>query len=189
MRNLEQHFAAPLPTLIAERTVLRPFTPADTPLVQEYLADVRVAGNTLSIPHPYPDGAALQFVASHAPAWAAGKSGTWAIAVRASGALIGAIGLRFSRSHRRAEVGYWVAHPEWGKGYASEATRRLIAFAFDDLGLYRIEAHHFVENPASGRVMVNAGMRAEGVHRGAVWRDGKPRDLASYGILRTDPRP
>ena len=81
-----------------------------------------------------------------------------------------------------------MSRPEWGKGYATEATRRIIAFAFDDLGLHRVEAHHFLENPASGRVMRNAGMTPEGVHRAVVWRDGVARDLASYAILRTDPR-
>ena len=56
------------------------------------------------------------------------------------------------------------------------------------LGLHRVEAHHFVENPASGRVLEHVGMTAEGVHRGVVWRDDRPRDLRSYAILRTDPR-
>lgn len=184
----EGPFALPLPVIPADRLVLRPFAPADAPQVQRYLSDASVSRQTLTVPHPYPEGAADEFIAGHAPAWAAGKSATWAITRREDGALVGAIGLKIVRAHRRAEVGYWIAAPEWGKGYATEATRAAIAFGFDELGLHRIEAHHYLENPASGQVMRNAGMIPEGVHRGVVWRDGVPRDLASFAILRTDPR-
>lgn len=181
-------FATPLPTLTADRLVLRAFVPGDAADVRRYLADAAVARNTLTIPHPYPDEAADEFITRHAPDWQAGKRATWAVTRAEGGALVGAIGLQLHRAHRRAELGYWIAAPEWGKGYATEATRRLIAFAFDDLALHRVEAHHFIENPASGRVMRNVGMVPEGVHRGVVWRDGAPRDLASYAILRNDPR-
>lgn len=181
-------YAKPLPTLTSPRLVLRAFAPGDAPDVRRYLADESVARNTLTIPHPYPDGAAEEFIARHAPDWQAGKRATWAITRKADGALVGAIGLQLTRTHRRAELGYWIAAPEWGKGFATEATRRVIDFAFDDLGLHRVEAHHFIENPASGRVMRNAGMVPEGVHRGVVWRDGVARDLASFAILRTDRR-
>ena len=70
------------------------------------------------------------------------------------------LGLQFALAHRRAEVGYWIAKPEWGNGYASEATRCVLAFGFDVMQLHRIEAHHFMENPASGRVLERVGMCA-----------------------------
>ena len=66
--------------------------------------------------------------------------------------------------------------------------RLAVAWAFDVLGLHRVEAHHFVENPASGRVLAKAGFSMEGRRRGAVWRDDMPRDLVSYAMLRDDPR-
>ena len=181
-------FDAPMPSLTSDRLVLRPFVPTDAADMELYLADAAVARNTLTIPHPYPKGGAIAFISTHAPAWAVGKGATWALTRRTDGALVGAFGLRLTRPHKRGEIGYWIAPPEWGKGYATEASRRVIAFAFDDLALHRVEAHHFIENPASGKVMRNAGMRPEGVHRAVVWRDGAPRDLASYAILRTDPR-
>lgn len=174
--------------LRTERLVLRPFTLEDAPDVRRYLADAAVARNTLTVPHPYPEGAAEEFIAAQAPAWAAGKRVTWAVTRTQDGALVGAIGLQLTRVHKRAEVGYWIARPEWGQKYATEATRRVVAYAFDVLDLHRVEAHHFLENPASGRVMENVGMIPEGVHRAVVWRDGTPRDLRSYAILRIDPR-
>ena len=75
-----------------------------------------------------------------------------------------------------------------GPGSRHPAVRLAVAWAFDAMGLHRVEAHHFVENPASGRVLAKAGFSMEGRRRGAVWRDGVPRDLVSYAMLRDDPR-
>jgi ribosomal-protein-alanine N-acetyltransferase len=182
------HAVPPQPTLHTERLVLRPFAEADASDLRRLLSDADVARQTLTIPHPYPDSAADEFIAVLAPAWAARKRAVWAVTRAADRTLVGGIGLQLTLAHKRAEVGYWIAKPEWGRGYATEATRCLIAYAFDELGLHRVEAHHFLENPASGRVLVHAGMSAEGVHRGVVWRDDRPRDLRSYAILRSDPR-
>ena len=182
-------FALPMPSLASERLVLRAFAPSDASDVTRYLSDAAVARNTLTIPHPYPAGAAEEFIARHAPDWSAGKRAVWAITDSADGALLGAVGLHFDLAHHKAEVGYWIAVPAWGKGIATEAVRRVIAFGFDDLALHRIDAQHYAENPASGRVMTKAGMRHEGLMRGVVFREGVPRDNALYAILRTDPRP
>jgi ribosomal-protein-alanine N-acetyltransferase len=188
MLDRERLFAAPLPSLETGRLLLRAMVPADSPAIQRHLGDKRVAETTLMVPHPYPAGAADEFIARLPGSWLEGKMATWGLVPRAGGDLFGAISLRLSGAHHRGEVGYWVAVSEWGKGFATEATRRVISFAFDELGLHRVEAHHFTVNPASGRVLAKAGMRAEGEMRGAVFRDGTPRDLALYAILRTDPR-
>jgi len=188
MSHRDALFAAPLPTLDTARLGLRPFEPADAAAVHAHLGDGRIAATTLTVPHPYPQGAAEEFISRHPTSWREGRSATWAIVGRADGRLVGAMSLRLTLAHHRGEAGYWIAVDEWGKGFATESLRRLIAFAFDELGLHRVEAHHFVENPASGRVMERCGMRREGVVRGAVFRNGAPRDLALYAILRTDPR-
>ena len=188
MSALDRLFASPQPTLSAERLILRPFVADDAPDVSRYLADAAVARNTLTIPHPYPVGAAEEFIARQAPDWRAGKRAVWAITQRSDGALVGAVGLHFVLAHLKAEVGYWIAVRAWGNGVATEAVRRAIAFGFDEVGLHRLDAQHYVENPASGRVMVKAGMKHEGLMRGVVFRDGVPRDNELYAILRTDPR-
>jgi len=182
--------AGPQPrlTTASSRLVLRPFVPTDAPLVQELLSDAQIAEGTLRIPHPYPDGAAAAWIATLAPKWEEGRFAAWALADTESDAVCGAISLRVTHAHRRAEVGYWVARAAWGQGYATDAVRAIIAYGFDVLELHRIEGHCYSENPASARVMQRAGMRHEGRVRGAVFRDGVARDLELYGILRTDPR-
>ncbi len=177
-----------LPVLDTPRLTLRPFVAADAERVQLLLSDRRISDGTLRIPYPYPDGAAAAWIATHDALWASGKMATWAITQRDGGVLVGALSLHITAAHRRAEAGYWVAPEVWGQGVATEALRAAVAFGFDTLDLYRIEAHHYVENPSSGRVMAKVGMKHEGRLRGPVFREGVPRDLDLLAIVRTDPR-
>ncbi len=192
MRSEPRLVDAPLPTLRAGRLMLRALVAADAPAIHAALQDAEVARNTLSIPWPYPPGAAEGFIAAEAAAWAAGKRATWGIVAadaQTPAAVCGVIGLVFRPMHRKAEVGYWLARGVWGRGYATAAVRLVVPWAFDAMGLHRLEAYHFAENPASGRVLAKAGFQCEGPRRGAVWRDDVPRDVVGYAMLREDPRP
>jgi len=176
-----------LATLHTTRLVLRPFRADDAPAVQRLLSARAVAEQTLTIPHPYPDGAAAAFIAQHAEWIDSGKRLIWAITLEEE--IAGAMGLHVVAAHRRAEVGYWIARERWGQGIATEALRSVLAHGFDVVGLHRIDAQHYKENPASGAVMRKVGMTHEGRLRGVVLRDGVPRDNELYAMLRTDPRP
>lgn len=175
----------PLPTLKTARLVLRPFRDADVPALVRELSDREVSRETLTIPHPYSEERAREFLAGIPQRHAAGKGVVWAIQ---DSELVGAVGLNLTRAHRRAELGYWIAKSRWGKGYATEASRAVLDYGFGTLGLHRIHAQHYVENPASGAVMRKLGMQREGRLRAMVWRDGVPRDLELYAILSTDQR-
>jgi len=171
------------PTLTTDRLTLRPFQLDDAWDV-ERLAGVReIADTTLNIPHPYPVGAATAWIESHLPAWAAGTSATFAIVETKTGKLVGAISLMIKREHRRAELGYWIARDRWNNGYATESSQRLLDFGFEFLGLHRIEARHFVRNPASGKVMRKLGMQPEGVERDWAIKWDRYETLVVYSIL------
>lgn len=174
-----------LPTLRTSRLVLRPFLLSDAATVQRLAGDRGVADTTLSIPHPYVDGMAEQWIATHEGAWTRHELATLAITEPEAG-LVGAISLRIELAHRRAEMGYWIGPPFWGLGYATEAARAMVAFGFDKLSLQRIHAQHFARNPASGRVMAKVGMRLEGTLRRHVYRWDQPEDVEAWGLLRTD---
>jgi len=78
--------------------------------------------------------------------------------------------------HRRAELGYWIGVPYWGKGYATEAARSVVNYGFSTLELHRIFASHVPANPASGRVLTKIGMRHEGRLLGHILKwGGVPR--------------
>ncbi len=175
------------PVLTTPRLVLRAFRLADAAMVQRLCGAFEVADTTANIPHPYEDGMAEEWIATHEPLWREGKLATFAITLP-DDSLVGAVGLRLER-HRRAELGYWIGVPHWGQGYATEASVAMVAFGFDTLGLERIHASHFSRNPASGRVMQKVGMILEGVSRRHYLKGGRFEDIVRYAILRDDPRP
>jgi [ribosomal protein S5]-alanine N-acetyltransferase len=112
------------------------------------------------------------------------------IILRRSGELIGGCGLDQIRlDHRNAHVGYWIARPHWGNGYASEAASLLIAAGFRELGLHRFHTGVFPDNPRSMRVLRRLGFRTEGRARQDRLVDGRYRDLVLFGLLRSEFRP
>jgi len=171
------------PTLETARLRLRAFAPADAAEVQRLAGDRRVADTTLNIPYPYPDGAAETFIASQAEAFAAGTGATFAVTDAATGALVGACGMNITPRLAHAEMGYWIAPDHWGHGYATEAARAVLGYAFGALALHRVYARHLTRNPSSGKVMRKLGMRHEGRQRDHVLKWGRFEDLEVYGIL------
>lgn len=175
-----------LPRLITDRLILRPFTLADASNVQHLAGDWAIADTTLNIPHPYEDGMAEEWISHHAEQFASREQVTLAITLRTTNTLVGAIGLRLTLRFARAEMGYWIGKPYWGRGYGTEAARAMLAYGFGELQLHKIFATHLVRNPASGRVMQKIGMTYEGTLREHVQKWGVFEDIKVYGILRSE---
>jgi RimJ/RimL family protein N-acetyltransferase len=175
-----------IPTLTTERLVLRPFSAEDAPAVQALAAAPEVAATSLNIPHPYPEGTAAAWIARHAVAAADGTLRTWAITRAADSILLGSITIGVMQRHARGHLGYWLGLPYWNRGYTTEAARRVVAFGFGDLHLYRIEAACFPRNRASARVMEKAGLRYEGRLRGYVRKGEAFEDVLLYALVRPD---
>jgi [ribosomal protein S5]-alanine N-acetyltransferase len=171
------------PTLRTARLMLRPFTLDDAPAIERLAGAYEVALNTLLIPHPYPEGAAAEWIESHQQSFEEDKIQHFAI--DAGGELVGAIGLIF-KGEGVAEIGYWIGVPYWGRGYATEAAQAVVRHGFETCGLQRIFAGHFVRNAQSGRVLQKAGMRYEGTLRRHQPKWGELLDIAFYGVLREE---
>jgi len=87
--------------------------------------------------------------------------------------------------HRRtAEIGYWLAEEEWGRGIMTEAVAAMTERAFREMDVVRIQAAVFEWNPASMRVLEKCGYVREGWLRKSVWKDGQLIDSAMYARLR-----
>ena len=177
-----------LPTLQTPRLALRPFRVTDAARVQLLAGDFRVAQMTIAIPHPYPDGAAEAWIATHENLWRDQGLGTWAICPHGE-ALVGCVSLMTNRKHNRADFGYWIGVDYWNHGYCTEAAAAVMDFGFDAMKLARIGAVHLGGNLASGRVMQKLGMTCEGAQRHYILHRGEPRDVVNYGMLPSDPRP
>lgn len=174
-----------LPVLKTRRLVLRGYTRSDAPRIQALAGDREVASTTLNIPHPYEDGMAEAWIATHAAEWEQKVRMPLAITTKADG-LVGGVGLNLKFDHAHAELGYWIGVPYWNRGYATEAAGAIVDHAFSVLGLHRVFAHHFARNPGSGRVMQKLGMRHEGTLRGHILKWDRFEDLELYAVLAAE---
>jgi len=174
------------PTLHTERLILRPFSLEDAPIVRELAGAFEIADVTLNVPHPYEEGMAEEWISSHEAVYAEGRGTPYAIVRRDDAQLLGAINLMLTPRFDRAELGYWLGVPFWGKGYCTEAARAIIDYGFRELGLVKIVGTHLTRNPASGRVMSKVGLVQEGILRQHVKRWGDHEDIATYGLLRPE---
>lgn len=171
--------------LVSGLVFMRPLARADIPHIRRLAAAEEIARNTY-VPHPYPPEAADEFVQKTRDQWRHDEACVFAIIERASEQFVGCMGIHPQPAHNRAEVGYWIGLPYWGRGLATAALRLIIQFGFEALGLNRIAAGHLPGNLASGRVMQKAKMRYEGTLRGALLHRGEYKDEVRYAILRAD---
>lgn len=87
-----------------------------------------------------------------------------------------------------AILGYWAGEAHAGQGYVTAAVKALLPFAFDELGLHRVQAACVVGNERSIAVLRKCGFREEGIARGMLRINGSWRDHQVFAILRDDPR-
>jgi ribosomal-protein-alanine N-acetyltransferase len=150
--------------LESERLILRPPSPSDITSITAWLGDYDVARMTSRAPHPYDEEDAEEFVAAGAP-------NRFVITRKGDGLFMGLAGLHAEDGH---EFGYWLGKPFWGFGYATEAARRLVTYAFVTLELAEVHAGWFYDNPASGHVLAKLGAR----HNGSAMRECRARGMA-----------
>ena len=174
------------PVLETERLILRPFMLADAPEVQRLAGERDIASTTLTIPHPYEDGMAEEWISTHQERFDKGEAVAFAITHGKQGYLIGSIGLNIAKEFDRADFGYWIGKPYWNQGYCTEAAQAVVQYGFEILRLNRISASHITRNPASGRVIQKIGMKHEGCARQHSKKWGNYDDLEIYGILRSE---
>lgn len=175
-----------IPLLTTQRLVLRPFAGADAETVRALAGDRRIADTTLNVPHPYEPGMAELWITSLETLRATGEQATFAVCLKDTEKLIGAMSLRIISILSQANLGYWVGHPFWNMGYGTEAATAVVAYAFDALHLHRVYAAHLARNPASGRIMQKLGMQQEGVQREHTRKWNQYEDLVIYGLLKRE---
>jgi ribosomal-protein-alanine N-acetyltransferase len=174
------------PVLCTPRLMLRPLALTDAADIQRLAAAREVAETTLSIPHPYTDGYAEEWIRSQMKDFENRRAANFIILLRKKTEVCGVIGLILQPEHLHAELGYWIGVPYWNQGYGTEAARALIDFGFKQLKLKRIYAYHFSRNLASGRILQKVGMTEEGCLRQHIRKWNRFEDLICYGILREE---
>jgi RimJ/RimL family protein N-acetyltransferase len=158
------------------------------PLTAEHAVDIQMMASdkaisaTTRVPHPYPPGAARAFIDMSIQEQSAGRM--YNNAIMDGDTVVGVAGLMQVKPGEKAEIGYWIGKPYWGKGYASFAVQHLLHFAFSHLQLKMIYAHVLDYNTASKRVLEKNGLTfiREFVEYDARWR--KDILLYEYQITR-----
>lgn len=115
------------------------------------------------------------------------KACRWTVTLKHSGEVIGSCGFNtLDFENERAEIGYDLGYPFWGKGYIPEALQALISFGFDSLGLNRIEAKVEPENLNSVKVLQKLQFVEEGRLRQYEKSKGKFVDVIMFSTLRSE---
>jgi RimJ/RimL family protein N-acetyltransferase len=145
-----------------ERLLLRPGWSEDAPALFQAICDARIVRNLAQAPWPYSMDHALAFLTRERGP----RDASLLIFLRTASAprLVGGIGVHQLPSGQD-ELGYWIARPFWGRGIATEAGEAVIANARHSLRLRRLASGHFVDNPASGRVLMKLGFRPIGTEQ------------------------
>lgn len=133
--------------------------------------------------------AALHWIERREKERAAGTAYAFAV-VDADGAPLGNVTVgAVNRTHATGWVSYWTAPSAQGRGVATYGCEALSRWAFGELGLFRLELGHRVNNPASCRVAQGAGFAAEGLQRQKLAYDGARYDVELHARLASDPDP
>ena len=145
---------------LTKRLTLRPGWPEDAPALARAIGQRAVAANLSGVPWPYTLGDAEAFLAR--PRGLCDVDLLIYSREAHDHPLVGGIGLRAAAPGEVPMLGYWLVPEAWGRGYMTEAARAVIDIARDGLGLRQVRAGHFVDNPASGRVLAKLGFRPTG---------------------------
>ncbi|MEU8551218.1 GNAT family N-acetyltransferase [Streptomyces roseoverticillatus] len=176
-------------SLTTERLLLRPFTTSDAAALHAACQDPDIPRYT-SVPSPYTPEDARSFIGETCPAgWRDDSVYTWGVFTREEGRLTGSMSLaripQPSREHQ-AELGYWTARQQRGRGYTAEAAREVARWAFGRLGVERLEWYAEAGNEGSRAVALKAGFTMEGTLRSKIAHGGTRRDAWVGSLLPSD---
>jgi len=174
------------PTLHTARLRLRPFNDAD--------ADALFALHSSAYVLRYWDAPpwservrAEKFITACRQMAEEGTGTRLAVARVSDGAFIGWCSLtRWNPNYRSASMGYCLDDAAWGHGYATEAARALLQWAFDTLDLNRVQAETDTRNAASARVLEKLGFVREGTLREDCVVNGEVSDSWVFGLIRRE---
>jgi RimJ/RimL family protein N-acetyltransferase len=175
-----------LPTLTASRVVLRSLADGDASNLLEMFSHPDVMRYWSSVPLPDLD-AARDLLRRIQELFRSQTLFQWGIARGDDDALIGTCSLfHVDFIHDRAELGFALARSSWGRGLASEAVSRLLRFAFDDMGMRRIEADTDPQNARSLKLLERQGFQREGLFRARYDVGASFKDSVAMGLLRDE---
>jgi RimJ/RimL family protein N-acetyltransferase len=177
LRDLDQ------PHLEVDELTLRPWLPADAPMVQTAFTCSDIQRWHVRRLDSLDE--AVEWTAQWKQRWIDENSASWAIVV--DDEPLGQVGLReISLAGGSAGVSYWVTPTARGRALAQRSVEAMSRWAFDEIGLHRLNLHHSTANEASCRVAAKTGFPLEGTLRKAILHADGWHDWHVHGRLTTD---
>ncbi len=155
--------------------VLRPMQLSDAANIAKLANNRRISRNTLAMPYPYKLTDAKAWLRRSIKEAQAKDCDFVRFAIEINEQLVGCIELR-EIEWPKAELGYWLGQPYWGKGIMTKVVKEVANYGFKQFGLRRIQAKVFTFNPASKRVLEKAGFKLEGILKKDVAKNNKLLD-------------
>lgn len=165
-----------------ERLVLRKILPDDAEMVYKWLSDPDVLQFEGWTPHENADFT-RGYIMHVFGDYSSNQSYNWGIQL--NNELIGHI-VVVDITDRKGTIAYYLRKDCWSKGYATEAVKAVINYMLFDVGLEKIDAKHSVNNKASGKVLVKAGMVYKGHVKEVYYCNGKWQDCDYYSIAQNE---
>ena len=176
----------PTPTLLTARLLLRPFAETDAQAIYALQSNACVLRYWDSPPWTERSRADA-FIAACRTMAEDGSGARFAIETHDDKAFVGWCSMfRWNPVYRSLGIGYCFDKPVWGKGYATEAARGMLQWAYGALDLNRVEAELDTRNAASAKVLEKLGFEREGLRREDCIVSGEVSDSWIYGLLKRD---
>lgn len=175
-----------VPEMETERLKFRSIKKKDANDIFEYSSDPRTSRFLMWEPHESLEYT-KRFIEVISAKYKSGEYNDWAIVLKENKKMIGTCGFtRIDERNNIAEIGYVINPEYWGKGLATEAAKKVVEFAFEELKVNRVEARFLYGNEGSLQVMKKIGMKFEGYYRDALVVKGKYRTVGVASILRRE---
>lgn len=173
--------------ITTERLIIRRLEAADLPALLAYRSDPELARyQSWEALTPEQGRDLIAEMALEEPGRPGGGF-QFAVALRAGGGLIGDVFFKLlDHDERQGELGYTLARAHHGRGYATEAVRAVLGYAFETVGLHRVIAQVDCANAPSVALLERLGMRREGHFLQHYWQKGAWRDEYLYAMLQAD---
>lgn len=169
-----------------ERLILRSPTLADAEAICAFCDDPDISWSIVGVPTPYSPELAARWVREYGEGLDREEKYAFLICRAADGVVMGDTVLKRDQRDNRAELGYILGKNYRGQGYAYEAARAMVDFAFESLELHRLWATTFARNERSSKLLRKLGFRREGVLREHCLKWGRYEDDVLWGLLRRD---
>lgn len=169
--------------LETERLLLRAYTRDDAAEITRLLNNTEMARFLMVIPHPFVEFDARTLVKAAWRRLTGGRGFDLLITVKDGGNRpVGSVGVGLHDEGARGELGFWIGHDYWGRGYASEAARRMIEFATETLGVERLTGTVATDNDASLAVLAKLGFVETGRGQKHVPSTGEMREVVFFEL-------